>query len=88
MCIRDSHWTLEEKTQPKPGALEHRINIIDTPGHVDFTEMCIRDRDTVILIVGSLLVYICAISKKGLSKLEGFMFLLFYAVFFVYILKR
>ena len=45
-------------------------------------------QDTVILIVGSLLVYICAISKKGLSKLEGFMFLLFYAVFFVYILKR
>ena len=27
------HWTLEEFAKPKAGALEHRINIIDTPGH-------------------------------------------------------
>jgi len=44
--------------------------------------------DTLILVVASLIVYLCALSKREIKKGEGVVFLLCYLVFFVYVLTR
>lgn len=44
--------------------------------------------DTAVLIVSSLVVYVCALTKRTLSRKEGALFLVMYAAYFVYILMR
>lgn len=44
--------------------------------------------DTLSLVVASLIVYLCALSKREIKKGEGVIFLLCYLVFFVYVLTR
>ena len=55
------HWTMQEDCKPKKGALEHRINIIDTPGffchfqilHINFSSRMNRQGITIFLSVKS-----------------------------------
>lgn len=44
--------------------------------------------DTVLLIVASLIVFVCAVGRKEISRKEGILFLGVYAAYFVYILLR
>lgn len=60
------------------------ISAAITPIVVDVTAVY----DTVILIAASILVYVCSISRKGISRREGVLFLIAYMGFFTYILTR
>ena len=44
--------------------------------------------DMVILVVMSIIAYVCAQTKETLSKKEGVLFLMTYAVYFFYIYNR
>lgn len=44
--------------------------------------------DTIILLGASVFAYICALTKRGISRSEGVLFLIGYLGFFVYILSR
>lgn len=60
------------------------ISSVITPIRLDITAVY----DTVILIAASAIVYAAAFSKREIERKEGFLFLLAYAVFFMYILLR
>lgn len=60
------------------------ISSVITPIHLDVTAVY----DTVILIAASMIVYVASLSKRKIERKEGIVFLLFYALFFVYILLR
>lgn len=60
------------------------ISSVITPIRLDITAVY----DTVILIAASAIVYAAALSKRKIERKEGLVFLVVYAVFFIYILIR